>query len=545
MKTELFIARRIMSGGKDKSKLSRPIVVISLTSIILGVAIMLITVSVITGFQEGIRGKVIGFGSHIQITEQGLSNSMESAPILIEQDFYPSLEEKPTIKKIQIFGYKPAILQSYRDSVSFNIQNKDTSRSSLDILGVLFKGIDENYDWTFFEDKIIEGRIINFDTINKEVMISQHIANLMGYNVGDKCDAFFIRDNSGPKKQKFEIVGIYNSGFADFDKKLIFTQIHHIQKLNDWGVQTFVTLADTCINNQFVLKGITSGGSKSYEYNWGRGYLRDNYYPVLNKSGKLRLISTDFSLNPLASRQTAQSIPDTAYIDIQIDSICSCNEENLALVEYISANDIKTPFGSVHIENGKGTHHLYTGGFEVLIHDWEDLDNLNELIIDEIPYNLKTTEITEMHRDIFAWLDLLDLNILIIIILILVVSLINMITSLLVLILEKTNMIGILKSMGGYNSSIQKIFIFNALFLLSRGLILGNILGLGLLAFQYFTGFFSLNAEVYSLDTIPVDFNILHILYINLLTILVCFLILIIPSYLVTKIDPIKAIRFD
>ena len=545
MKTELFIARRIMSGGKDKSKLSRPIVVISLTSIILGVAIMLITVSVITGFQEGIRGKVIGFGSHIQITEQGLSNSMESAPILIEQDFYPSLEEKPTIKKIQIFGYKHAILQSYRDSVSFNIQNKDTSRSSLDILGVLFKGIDENYDWTFFEDKIIEGRIINFDTINKEVMISQHIANLMGYNVGDKCDAFFIRDNSGPKKQKFEIVGIYNSGFADFDKKLIFTQIHHIQKLNDWGVQTFVTLADTCINNQFVLKGITSGGSKSYEYNWGRGYLRDNYYPVLNKSGKLRLISTDFSLNPLASRQTPQSIPDTAYIDIQIDSICSCNEENLALVEYISANDIKTPFGSVHIENGKGTHHLYTGGFEVLIHDWEDLDNLNELIIDEIPYNLKTTEITEMHRDIFAWLDLLDLNILIIIILILVVSLINMITSLLVLILEKTNMIGILKSMGGYNSSIQKIFIFNALFLLSRGLIWGNILGLGLLAFQYFTGFFSLNAEVYSLDTIPVDFNILHILYINLLTILVCFLILIIPSYLVTKIDPIKAIRFD
>jgi len=545
LKTELFIARRIMSGGKDKSKLSRPIVVISLTSIILGVAIMLITVSVITGFQEGIRGKVIGFGSHIQITEQGLSNSMESAPILIEQDFYPSLEEKPTIKKIQIFGYKPAILQSYRDSVSFNIQNKDTSRSSLDILGVLFKGIDENYDWTFFEDKIIEGRIINFDTINKEVMISQHIANLMGYNVGDKCDAFFIRDNSGPKKQKFEIVGIYNSGFADFDKKLIFAQIHHIQKLNDWGVQTFVTLADTCINNQFVLKGITSGGSKSYEYNWGRGYLRDNYYPVLNKSGKLRLISTDFSLNPLASRQTPQSIPDTAYIDIQIDSICSCNEENLALVEYISANDIKTPFGSVHIENGKGTHHLYTGGFEVLIHDWEDLDNLNELIIDEIPYNLKTTEITEMHRDIFAWLDLLDLNILIIIILILVVSLINMITSLLVLILEKTNMIGILKSMGGYNSSIQKIFIFNALFLLSRGLIWGNILGLGLLAFQYFTGFFSLNAEVYSLDTIPVDFNILHILYINLLTILVCFLILIIPSYLVTKIDPIKAIRFD
>ena len=150
-----------------------------------------------------------------------------------------------------------------------------------------------------------------------------------------------------------------------------------------------------------------------------------------------------------------------------------------------------------------------------------------------------------MHRDIFAWLDLLDMNILIVIILILIVSLINMITSLLVLILEKTNMIGILKALGGKNKTIRRIFIFNALFLLSRGLLWGNVLGLGLLCFQYFTGFFTLNAEVYSLDTVPVNFNLLHILLINGLTIIVCFFILIIPSFLVTKINPIKAIRFD
>ena len=139
MKTELFISRRIISGSQDKSKLSRPIVLISLTSIILGIAIMLITVSVITGFQDGIRSKVIGFGSHIQITKNGLNSSMESSPILIEQDFYPSLEDLPEVKKIQPFGYKPAILQAFRDSVSFNINQKDTSRSILDILGVVFK----------------------------------------------------------------------------------------------------------------------------------------------------------------------------------------------------------------------------------------------------------------------------------------------------------------------------------------------------------------------------------------------------------------------
>ena len=534
-----------MSGGKDKNKLSKPIVVISLASIILGVAIMLITVSVITGFQGGIRNKVIGFGSHIQITKGGLSNSMESSPILIDQVFYPEMQQSTSVRKIQVFGYKPAILQSFRDSVSFTIEEKDTNRSSLDILGVLFKGIDQNYDWSFFENKLISGRLIKFDSVNTEIMISEQIATLMGYECGDNCDAFFIRDNSGPKKQKFEIVGIYNSGFEEFDKKLIFTQIQHIQKLNNWGVKTFITLADTCINEQFVLKGITSGGTKSYAYDWGNGYKRNNLFVIEQKNSELSLISTDFKLNPLDSHESPVSVPDTAWAAISFDSLCPCNEENLALVQFESTEEINGPFGTLRIKNGNGTHHLYSGGFEVMINEWNDLEQINTIIKKYIPYNLKTTQITDMHRDIFAWLELLDMNILIIIILVLVVSLINMITSLLVFILEKTNMIGILKSMGGKNSSIQKIFIIHALFLLSRGLLWGNILGLGLLALQHFTGFFSLNAAVYSLDTVPVNFNLLHIFYINGLTIIICFLILIIPSYLVTKINPIRAIKFD
>ena len=158
---------------------------------------------------------------------------------------------------------------------------------------------------------------------------------------------------------------------------------------------------------------------------------------------------------------------------------------------------------------------------------------------------MKRFHTTETHRDIFAWLDLLDMNILIIIALILLVSLINMVTSLLVLILEKTNMIGILKSVGVKNRSIRTIFIFHAIFLLTRGIFFGNLLGIGIIAFQYFTGFFTLDAEVYSLDVVPVSINFMHIIYINLLTLVTCLIILIIPSYLVTKIDPVKAIRFD
>lgn len=546
LKTELFIAKRIMSGGSDKNKLSKPIVIISLTSIILGVAIMLITISVITGFQKGIRDKVIGFGSHVQITKFELNSSMESPPLLIEQNFYSTLKERPEIKNIQVFGYKPAILQTYRDSINFKIGDQESTRSGNEILGVLFKGINKDYDWSFFKDKIIGGRMINFDSTNSEIVISQTIANLMGYKVGDESDAFFIRENSGPKRETFKIVGIYDSGFEDFDKQLILVQLHHIQKLNGWGVQTYLTLADTCINNQFVLRGITSGGTKLYKYDWGNGYQRSDLFPLPQKSTRLKLISTDFELSPLDSRQQNVSVPDTAVVDIKITAPCACTEETLALVNFENSTNIQAPFGSLKIKNGNGTHHLYTGGFEVNLHKWEDLDPMYEYISSELsPELLKTTSIKEMHKDIFSWLDLLDMNILIVIILILIVSLINMITSLLVLILEKTNMIGILKAVGGRNKSIRQIFIFHALFLLTRGLIWGNLLGLGLLAFQYFTGFFKLNAAVYSLDTVPVNFNLLHIFYINAITILVCFIVLIIPSYLVTKINPIKAIRFD
>lgn len=534
-----------MRGEKGNSKLSKPIVVISLSSIILGVAIMLITVSVITAFQDGIREKVIGFGSHIRITKSGLNKSMESSPILIKQEFYPSLENESSIKKIQPFAYKPAILQSYRDTIAFELASGDTSQSGNEILGVLFKGVDKNYDWSFFEDKIEEGRLISFESNNNEILISSFIANLMGYSLGDKCDAFFIRDNAGPKKKKYEIVGIYDSGFEEFDRQFIFTQIQHIQKLNDWGVQAFTTIADTCINGKFVLEAIVSGGTGSYQYDWGQGYQRNPYYLIGEKDETIRLIATDFNLTPLGTGKQSQSIPDTSYIDVSIKDKCTCNEENLIAIKYESPSKIIGPYGTANIKNGSGTQNLYVGGFEVIINNWDDLEPAQELVRNKIPFDLRTTSIKEMHRDIFSWLDLLDMNILIIITLILIVSLINMITSLLVLILEKTNMIGMLKAMGGKNSNIRYIFIFHALFLLSRGLLWGNILGIGLLLIQHYSGFITLNAEVYSLDTVPVSFNLFHILSINLSTILICFIILILPSYLVTKIKPVKAIKFD
>jgi lipoprotein-releasing system permease protein len=550
LNTEYFIARKIIKGSKGQSRLSKPIVVISLASIIIGVAIMIISISVVTGFQIGIRDKVIGFGAHIQVTKLSDNNSMESSPVLIDQEFYPSLEEDEDVKKIQIFAYKPAILQSKRDSVAFELKNKDTIQSTQDILGVLFKGVDKDYDWDFFKDKLIEGDLINFDSSNTEIMISKYVSDIMGYKVGDQVDAFFIMDN-GPKKRKLTVCGIYETGFEEFDKQLILTQIHHLQKLNNWGVQTYLTVRkDTCIDGKFVLKGVTKGGSGFYKYKWNQDeQFTEQDHILLNGefNEEIQLISSDFDKEIFGLKKDNNSVPDTAYARIIVDNKCSCSESLLTEnpVTFVSEKEIKMPFGKIEIENGNGTQHLYAGGFEILINKWDDLDKMDQIIYENIPGNLDTEKITEMHPHIFAWLNFLDINVLIIIILILVVSLINMITSLLVMILDKTNMIGILKSIGATNKSIRKIFLLNSLFLLSRGLFWGNILGVGLIALQYYTDFISLDPEVYYLNTVPVNFSLWNILFINILTILVCRVTLILPSLLISRIDPIKAIRFD
>ena len=510
---------------------------------------MIISVAVVTGFQKGIRDKVIGFDAHIRVTDILDNSSSESTPILIEQDFYPELEEDERIRKIQIYAYKPAILQSFQDSVKIQLAEKDTMESRQDILGVIFKGVDERYDWDFFSDKIVAGRTIDFSNQNDEVLISKYIADMMGYSVGDKLDAFFIKDDLGPKKRKFTVCGIYRTGFEEFDKQFIYTQIQHIQLLNNWGVQTNITVLDTCIKNYFVLQAKSFNGTGAYRYNWEGDYSENSYYLINGHVPfDITLLSTDYPIEIYGMSPNSNSIPDTARAKIIIDEPCSCSEELLKQkpIQYLSENEIVMPFGKIKIENGKGTHHLYTGGFEIMLKHWDDLDEMDEIIEDQIPLlKMKTDMITEMHPEIFKWLQFLDVDMVIIIVLILLVSMINMVTSLLVMILEKTNMIGILKALGATNKSIQKIFMYNSFFLLSRGLILGNLLGIGLILLQHYTNFATLDPDVYYLDSVPVNVSILHIVLINILTVFICLVTLLLPSRIVSKISPIKAIRFN
>lgn len=398
-----------MKGDSKSKKFTQPIIKISIAAIALGLVVMIVAVSIVSGFQREIRNKVIGFGGHIQITKYDSQNTYEATPIDKNQSFYPSLDTVKGIKHIQIYATKPGIIKTNED-----------------IYGVIVKGIGNDFDWTFFNDKLKEGNPIKIDEQNptNDIIISQTIANKMSIKLGDKMFLYFIQSDGQLRPKDFIVKGIYQSGLEQFDNLFVIADIAHIQKRNNWS-------------------------------------------------------------------------------------------SNLV------------------------------GGFEVIIDNYNDLDKLDQFIYDNIGYDLHSTTIIDRNPDIFNWLELQDINVVIIILLMVLVAVINIISALLILILERTTMIGILKALGLPNWNVRKIFLYNAIHLIIKGLIIGNVIGIGLCLLQLKFGFIKLPEESYYVSEVPIELNWMSIFLLNIGTLFVCFMMLILPSYVITKISPVKAIRFD
>jgi len=184
------------------------------------------------------------------------------------------------------------------------------------------------------------------------------------------------------------------------------------------------------------------------------------------------------------------------------------------------------------------------GGYEFKIADFNQLQPTVNYVNTVLPIALKLNAITESYPNLFEWLLILDVNAQVMLVLMLLVAVINMVSALLIMILERTSMIGIMKAMGAGNWALQKIFLYNASYLIGVGLLLGNIFGLGLSWFQYKTHFFKLDPASYYMTFVPIQVSLSDVLWLNLGTMIVCLLVLIVPSMLIARITPVKAIRF-
>ena len=411
MNLEYFIAKRLITAKDNKSSISAPIIKIAISAIAIGMIMMIVSVATGIGLQQKIREKISAFNGHIVISNYDNNQSeVTLVPISKKQDFYPKFTSIPGVDHIQAIVSKAGII---RTETAFE--------------GIIFKGVGKDYRWDNIKEYLVSGKLPDYSkNVNQEVLISQFLANRLNLKLGDMFNTFFIKENQNqlPNIRRFKIVGIFNSGFQDFDATYIIGDIRHMQRINKWA-------------------------------------------------------------------------PD------QI------------------------------------------GAFEVFIDDFNTIESAGEQVYAKTASTLDSKTIIEKYSDLFEWLQLFDFNIIVILVVMILVATINMVVALLVLILERTQMIGILKALGVNNWLVRKIFLYNAFYLIVRGLFWGNLIGISLLLIQQQFGVIQLPPENYYVNEAPVYLNLGYVLLLNLLTVTVCFLVLLIPSYIITKISPVKAIRFD
>ncbi len=480
---------------------------IATAGIAIGMAVMIASVGIVTGFQREIREKVIGFGSHIQISNFATSERYNDPKLLIEQAFYPGIQDEEGVKSIHLFALKQGIIETPE-----NIQ------------GIFAKGVAPDYDWSFMKSNLVEGRIPNLsDTaVSNEIMISDYLAGRMQLEVGKKVAIYFPNSKNSVSQRNFVISGIFDTGLRDLDAQFVFIDIGQIRKINQWGIDAQMRV-EGCRGNEVILQALGFGGEGDLRYHWSADSLK-------GPGPHAFCIAGDTTIYVVVSDKE-KTVTDTAFYRVHNflpPRACACPPENRT---------------TVTTSGGSGKY--YTGGFDIQLDSYEDLERMDQLIYEHLNYDLRTTTITQRSPEIFNWLEMLDLNTLVIIGLMIIISVINMTSALLILIMERTSMIGILKAMGGTSMLIQRIFLIHAAYIIGIGLFIGNVVGIGLCLIQQTYGWVKLDPENYYVSEVPILLDPLNILILNAGTLMICLIMLLLPSLAVNQIRPARAIRFD
>jgi lipoprotein-releasing system permease protein len=414
MNTDLFLAKRFIRSQRGSKKHTMPIIRLSIISIAMSLTVMILSVAIVTGFKQEIRNRVIGFSSHIQIKNYDLNNSFETTAINKNLEFLPALKKLPGVKHMQVFATKPGMI-----------------KTKSDVQGVIVKGVGSDFDWTFIENHMVEGRpfVVNDSSRTNEIVLSKKLSNLLNLKIDDEFAMFFIDEK--PRMRRFKLIGMYKTSLEQFDMQTMLVDIGHIQRLNNWDSETI-------------------------------------------------------------------------------------------------------------------------GGFEIYIEDFNEIEYLTRGIKEIVEYRfsedggrLQVKNIKQNYPQIFDWLKLLDMNVWVILIIMIVVAVINMISGLIILILDRTFSIGLLKALGTDNSSMRKIFLYQALYLISKGLVWGNIISIMFMILQDKFHLIKLDQASYFIDYAPVNFNIAHLIIINLAALATIFTFMLLPVIIVSRIQPVKTLRYN
>lgn len=409
-----FLAKRISSDSGDTRKVSLPAVRIATLGMAIGLAVMIVSVAVVIGFKHTVRDKVIGFGSHAVVSNFESIQSNDPYPVCISEAMTAKLKKAPGVKHVQRYAYKQGLLKT--DS---------------DFLGIMFKGVAEEWDSTFIHNNMVEGSIPAFssEAAKNNILISAIMSDKLGLHAGDKVFAYFVADGN-VRTRRFTVAGVYQTNLTKYDEAMVFCDLYTVQRLNAW-------------------------------------------------------------------------------------------ESNQA------------------------------SGYELAVKDFDRLEETSQWLIknvnrqeDEYGATYTSQNIKEINPQIFSWLNLLDLNVWIILALMVCVACVTMVSGLLIIILERIPMIGVMKALGARNSMVRHTFLWFGVFIVLKGMLIGNILGIGICLLQQYTGIVKLDPTTYYVSEAPVELSIPLILLINVGTLIISSLILIVPTFLVSHIQPARTMKF-
>jgi len=414
----LFAARKLQgqkarSGQEAPTADSRggfaaPLVNVAMWSIALGVAVMVISVCVLRGFQGEIRRKAVGFGSHIMVKSYAMGNTYEDVPVDTRREEVDRIRHTEGVRHVQFYATKGGMV-----------------KTDDQIEGVLLRGVDRGYDSSFFAECMVEGRLFHLPDsgTGREVIVSKRLAERLKIGVGDKLRTYFWQGETY-RARAFEVSGIYSTDLADFDAHYVVGDLRQVQQLNGWE-------------------------------QW------------------------------------------------------------------------------------------QAGGYEVLVDDFGKLADVGQRLKDQLGYDLTITTIIDQNAALFAWLDLLDSNVVLIIAVMMMVCVVSVISALLIFIFEKTSTIGVLKALGATGSTIGKIFVLKGAVIALKGIAIGEALAMGLCALQQHTGWVRLDPESYAMTTVPVALTGGTAVAVAIGTLAVCVLAMLIPAAYIASVEPAKTIRFD
>lgn len=474
---------------------------------------MIISVAIVTGFQREITNKVTGFDAHLKVVSLN-EGSDQYNKLIIDHVLLEKLKRIQGVERIELFAQQPGIVEFDKE-----------------IHGVMIKGVESTFDGKFFDQYLISGKLPDFNSAeSNEILISETAAKKLGFKVGDKLRVYFVSGSKSVNPRSFKVSGIYKTGLQNFDEKMVFISLGQLQRVKNYGLQAFFKLDS--INGVRTIEALAFGGDKNYRYKWSLQNWEGKGPHVLDGPKKKKKV-----VKP-GSGYSDVGEPMYTMMEHPISLVVSDGSKTIPDTAFILYRTLKT-------WSSGGSDKYYADGYDIYISDFKRLKEIEEEVDQAVGYNLTTTNVISENPEIFNWLEILDVNVYIIIILLSVVAVINMCSALLILILERANMIGILKAIGAANYSIRKIFLYNGALLITRGLFWGNVIALVLLLFQQLTGFVTLPGDTYYIKEVPVNINILHILILNIATIIVSMIVLLLPSLLISKLSPAKTIRFE